>query len=668
MDLNSIRLNPEQKLAVDTINGALLIIAGAGSGKTGVITTRIANMLNHGIPQSNILALTFTNKAAREMEERVKTLTGKKLSNLTLSTFHAFGVKILREHYADMGFRPNFSIYDTNDQLSCLKEAARELKLKYEHPELMELSNLISGIKTERLSWDGTNDQHKPLFKEYEEHMRLYNAVDFDDLITLPIKLLEERQDILEKFQNKYRYIMVDEFQDTSLIQYKMLYLLASRYRNICCVGDDDQSIYSWRGANYGNILKYEEDFPEVKEIKLERNYRSTGTILKAANAVIANNTNRKLKELWTELSHNEMTIKHCLPEDDREEGEFIASTIASLRMQENMKYDQFGILIRTNSLCKAVEDALLSHNIPYTMSGGTSFFQRAEIRDIIAYLRVINNPDDDVNLMRIINTPRRGVGKKALETLVNTAQAKGLSLYSTLTDLMYDQNSGITPQLRAGLGEFMELIEDFKERFTEAEEENKKILAATAQELVEEIGYWDYLLQEHSNNDKVAKWKYDNIAMFIEFMSRWEKNSDNLEPTLQKYLNRITLVTRDENEEEAGKVNLMTIHASKGLEFDVVFLAGVERDIIPHARAVAEDPANMEEERRLFYVAITRARKKLFITSCMKRKQMREMIDSGPSPFLTEIPGDLLEEMEIEVEVEDPDEAKKYFARLPWK
>lgn len=664
MNLNSIRLNPEQKLAVDTINGALLIIAGAGSGKTGVITTRIANMLNHGIPQSNILALTFTNKAAREMEERVKSLTGKKLTNLTVSTFHAFGVRILRENFAEMGYRPNFSIYDTNDKMACLREAARELKLKYENPELMELANLFSSIKTERIGWDGSNDQHKALYHEYEDHMRIYNAVDFDDLIVKPIRLLEEREDIRERYQNKFRYIMVDEFQDTSMMQYKMLYLLGNRYRNICCVGDDDQSIYSWRGANYGNILQFEKDFPELLEIKLERNYRSTGTILKAANAVIANNTNRKLKELWTELSHNEMTIKHCLPEDDREEGEFIASTIASLRMQDHMKYDQFGILIRTNSLCKAVEDAMLSHNIPYTMSGGTSFFQRAEIRDIIAYMRVINNPDDDVNLMRVINTPRRGVGKKALETLVNLAQERGESLYSSLTALLFASDSGISNSLRVGLGEFMELIEDFRERF-----EDSKALAATAQELVEEIAYWDYLLHEHSNNDKIAKWKYDNIAMFIDFMDRWQKNPDNMNPTLQKWLNRITLVTRDEvDDDDAGKVNLMTIHASKGLEFDVVFLAGVERDIIPHARAVAEDPANMEEERRLFYVAITRARKKLFISSCMKRKQMREMIDSGPSPFLEEIPTDLLEEMEVEVEVEDPDEAKKYFARLPWK
>ena len=536
MDLSKLRLNPEQKLAVDTLNGPLLIIAGAGSGKTGVITSRIANMLNHGIPQSQILAMTFTNKAAREMEERVKSLTGKKLTNLTVSTFHAFGVKVLREHYADMGFRPNFSIYDTGDKISCLKEAARELKLKYENPELMELANLFGSIKTERQPWDNTIDQHKPLYREYEEHMRIYNAVDFDDLIVLPIRLMEERADILEQYQNRFRYIMVDEFQDTSTIQYRFLHLLANKYRNICCVGDDDQSIYSWRGANYGNILQFEQDYPELKEIKLERNYRSTGTILKAANAVIANNTNRKLKELWTEISHNEMTIKHSLPDDDKDEGDFIASTIASLRMKEHMKYDQFGILIRTNSLSKAIEDALLSNNIPYTMSGGTSFFQRAEIRDIIAYLRVINNPDDDVNLLRIINTPRRGIGKKALETLVEASQKRNESLYSCMTGLLFSGDENLPSKLKNGIAELVDLIEDFRDRFEES-----SALAATGVELVDEINYWDYLLQEHSSNDKVAKWKYDNITMFLDFMARWEKNPDNLEPTLQKWLNRIT-------------------------------------------------------------------------------------------------------------------------------
>ncbi len=388
-------------------------------------------------------------------------------------------------------------------------------------------------------------------------------------------------------------------------------------------------------------------------------------TILKAANAVIANNTNRKLKELWTELSHNEMTIKQSLPEDDREEGDNIADTILALKVKEGMKYDQFGILIRTNSLSKAIENALLARNIPYTMSGGTSFFQRAEIRDIIAYLRVISNPDDDVNLMRIINTPRRGIGKKALETLINMAQEQKQSLYSCLTALLYAQDSPISSRLRAGLAEFVELLEDFKDRFSEA-----GALAETSREFIEEINYWDYLLGEHSNNEKVAKWKYENICTFIDFMERWEHSPENLDPGLQKWLNRITLITRDEmDEEDTGKVNLMTIHASKGLEFDVVFLAGVEKDIIPHARAVAENPENIEEERRLFYVAITRARKKLFISSCLKRKQLREMIDSGPSPFLEEIPQDLMEALEEEEELEDSPEAiSQLFSRLPWK
>ncbi len=658
------KLNPEQKLAVDTVEGPLLIIAGAGSGKTGVITNRIAGMLESGIPQSNILALTFTNKAAREMEERVKEITGKKLSNLTLSTFHSFGVRILRENYRDLGFRANFSIYDTGDKIACLKEAARELDLQYEYPELVELGGLFSAVKTERCDWDGSNEQHKALYREYQDHLRLYNAVDFDDLITLPIKLLEERADILEKYNRRYQYVMVDEFQDTSLIQYKLLKLLAIKHRNLCCVGDDDQSIYSWRGANYDNILQFEVDFPERLEIKLERNYRSTGIILKAANALIANNTNRKAKELWTELSHNERTIKHCLPEDDREEAEFIASTIASLRAEENLKYDQFGILIRTNSLCKAIEENLLGHDIPYNVSGGTSFFQRSEIRDILAYLRVIHNPDDDVNLMRIINTPRRGIGKKALEILINLAQERRESLYSALSALLFSKDSPLGSTLRAGLGDLMEIIEDFRGRY-----EGSGTLGRTTIELVEEIGYWEYLRQEHSGNDKVAKWKYENINLFIEFMGRWERNPDNLEPTLQRWLNRITLITRDEvSEDEGGKVSLMTIHASKGLEFDVVFLAGVERDILPHARSVSEDPRNLEEERRLFYVAITRARRKLYISSCLKRRQLREVIESGPSPFLEEIPCDLLEPMEVEVVVEDEEQAKKYFSRLPWK
>ncbi|MBB6478739.1 ATP-dependent helicase [Spirochaeta isovalerica] len=664
VDTNKVRLNPEQKLAVDTIEGPLLIIAGAGSGKTGVITNRIVNMLNHGIPQSHILALTFTNKAAREMGERVKLITGKKLSNLTISTFHSFGLKVLKEKIGYLGYRNNFTIYDTGDKMACIKEAARELKLKYENPELMELSNLFSAIKTQRVMWDRTNDMHRELYNEYLDHMKLYNAVDFDDLIILPIKLFEESEEILNTFRKRYRYLMVDEFQDTSLIQYKFLNLLASESRNICCVGDDDQSIYSWRGANYENLVQFEKDYPELIEIKLERNYRSTGTILKAANAVIANNTNRKSKELWTELNHNEMTIKLNNPEDDREEGEFIADTIAMLRTRERIKYDQVGILIRTNNLTKAIEDALLAHNIPYTMSGGTSFFERREIRDIISYLKIINNPDDDINVLRAINVPRRGIGKKTLETLINLSQAKRCSLYSAITSVVYSSDAPVSDSIKGNLADFVELIDSYTNAFEEGQD-----LAGTAMELVEEIDYWAYLLQEHQKNDKVAKWKYDNVTMFIDFFRRWEKNPDNLDPSLSKWINRITLVTRDENQEDdSGKVNLMTIHASKGLEFDHVFLAGVEEDIMPHARSVAESEANIEEERRLFYVAITRARKSLFITYCRKRKQLRDIIEPKPSRFLEEIPSDLMEQMESEKEIENADEATEYFGRMPWK
>ncbi|RQW05950.1 MAG: AAA family ATPase [Calditrichaeota bacterium] len=664
VDTNKVRLNPEQKLAVDTIEGPLLIIAGAGSGKTGVITSRIVNMLNHGIPQSNILALTFTNKAAREMAERVKLMTGKKLSNLTISTFHSFGLKVLKEKIGHLGYRNNFTIYDTGDKIACIKEAGRELKLKYETPELMELSNLFSAIKTQRIIWDRTNDMHRELYNEYLDHMRLYNAVDFDDLIILPIKLFEESEEILNTYRKRYRYLMVDEFQDTSLIQYKFLNLLANESRNICCVGDDDQSIYSWRGANYQNIVQFEKDYPELIEIKLERNYRSTGTILKAANAVIANNTNRKDKELWTELDHNEMTIKMSNPEDDRDEGEFIADTIAMLRTRERIKYDQVGILIRTNNLTKAIEDALLAHNIPYTMSGGTSFFERREIRDIISYLKIINNPDDDINVLRAINVPRRGIGKKTLETLIDLSQAKRCSLYSAISSVVYSADAPVSDSIKGNLADFVELIDSYTNAFEEG-----KDLAETAMGLVEEIDYWAYLLQEHQKNDKIAKWKYDNVTMFIDFFRRWEKNPDNLDPSLSKWINRITLVTRDENQEDdSGKVNLMTIHASKGLEFDHVFLAGVEEDIMPHARSIAESEENIEEERRLFYVAITRARKSLFITYCQKRKQLRDIIEPKPSRFLEEIPSELMEQMESEEEIENSDEATEYFARMPWK
>ena len=417
LDLETLKkeLNPEQYRAVTTIDGPILIIAGAGSGKTRVITYRIAHMLDIGIPQSQILALTFTNKAAREMEERIKDLTGKKLQNLTVSTFHAFGVKILRQEITNLGWRENFSIYDETDRNSLIKETGRELGFTSDALDVYKIGNLFSNIKTGRKNWECANDMYKELYENYQSGLKLYNAVDFDDLIVLPIKIFKEFPEVLEKYRSRYKYIMIDEFQDTSHQQYEFMHLLADK--NVAVVGDDDQSIYSWRGADYQNIINFEKDFQGMKEIRLEQNYRSTETILAAANGVISHNTNRKDKKLWSG-NNSGKPIEIFMPENETDEASFIAESIQGISMEEKLKYDQFGVLMRANTQSRAIEEAFLEANIPYTMSGGTSFFQRKEIKDIISYLRVIANHDDDVNLIRIINVPRRGIGRATLEML----------------------------------------------------------------------------------------------------------------------------------------------------------------------------------------------------------------------------------------------------------
>ena len=639
MDLEH-KLNPQQCLTARETEGAFLVIAGAGSGKTRTITYRIANMLDKGIPQSAILALTFTNKAAREMADRVKELVGRKLPMLTVSTFHAFGVKVLRESIGHLGFKENFSIYDQTDKMALIKETARSLKIDPADLNLYDLANLFSDIKTGRDIWDADTRQYRPIYNEYNELLKLYNAVDFDDLIVLPIKLFKEHPDVLEKYRKRYRYIMVDEFQDTSKIQYDLVYLLAKESRNICVVGDDDQSIYSWRGANYENIIQFEKDFPEVKEIKLEQNYRSTGTILDAANSIIAHNKKRKKKNLWSKSGEGN-PIELCYPDNEIKEAQFIAETITLLRVQEDLPYDSFGILVRTNSLTTPIEDALLMEGIPYAVSGGQSFFQRKEIKDIIAYLRVITNPDDDISLMRIINTPRRGIGKKALEQITELGKKEKCSVFSALQKLEKYED-------------FVNMITVYKGKFLSG-----KNLAATLTSLVEELGYWDYLVMEYQKNEKEVKWKYKNILTFISLLDRWEQENEE-EESIYSYLNKITLITRDDDQDsEGGKVGLMTIHAAKGLEFKVVFLAGCEDAIIPHARALEEDPANIEEERRLFYVAVTRAMDKLYITSCKMRRHLRDSVICIPSRFLEEIPAELIQNGD-EGKEESPEEAER--------
>lgn len=723
------QLNKEQFEAVTTFEGPLLIIAGAGSGKTRVITYRMAHMLDNNIPQSQILALTFTNKAAREMEERIKELTGRKLQNLTVSTFHAFGVRILRQDIDKLGWRSNFSIYDETDRNQLIKETGRELGFSADALDVYKIGNLFSNIKIGRWDWQSANDQYKKLYEEYQAGLKLYNAVDFDDLITLPLKLFREFPDVLAKYRERYKYIMVDEFQDTSIQQYQFMHALADK--NVAVVGDDDQSIYSWRGANYENIKMFERDFPDVKEIRLEQNYRSTETILAAANGVISHNTNRKDKSLWSGNGSGR-PIEIYMPENEAAEADFVSETIQSICMTEQRKYDDFGVLIRANTLSRALEESFLENNIPYTMSGGTSFYQRKEIKDVISYLRVIANHDDDINLLRIINTPRRGLGRKAIEDISAVAKEHDCSLWTAIQALLAaeasdeeddgDQNSlfdlneaggtasgdnssgtwnGSVKELfeaaandknfdaaeysgkkaefepvfsapfdapailnaktRAELSAFVYFIEKHRQSMLSGKGLAKKVRA-----MVDEIDYWSYLISEYQKNEKAARYKFLNIESLVNSIEIWENDPDNFDSGLFAYLNRITLLSRDDMDDDSdkGKVNLMTIHASKGLEFPVVFIVGCEDGIIPHARSLEDGEGNIEEERRLFYVAITRAQQKLFLSSCRHRRKMQSVVECTPSPFLDEIPANLVEYHEPQTEVSN-DMAQQILERM---
>ncbi|MDR0447137.1 MAG: UvrD-helicase domain-containing protein, partial [Treponema sp.] len=601
-------LNGPQLEAVRTLEGPLLIIAGAGSGKTRVITYRIAEMLKSGIPQYAILALTFTNKAAREMENRVKELTGKKLQSLTVSTFHAFGVKILREEIEVLGYRKNFSIYDETDRTELIKETLQECRMGSD-ANLYNLGQLFSNIKTGRFTWRnapgiaGTAGQMQEavnferVYKEYQHSLKVFNALDFDDLLVLPITIFNEYPEILEKYRSRYRYIMVDEFQDTSLIQYRLLRLLALGQRdkrqldrgdrppNVCVVGDDDQSIYSWRGANYENLVMFEKDFPGAKEIKLEQNYRSTTTILEAANGVISHNTNRKEKTLWSGNTGGKAVEAHY-PEDENDEGDFIANKIREHMLNEGLDYDAFGVLLRTNSLTRTIEAAFLESNIPYKVSGGQSFFQRKEIKDILSYLRVIANTNDDINLLRIINTPRRGIGKGAVQTISELARRNKTCLWDAMIRLCHgpaefslggsSTESPLSQKTKAEIETFMDLIKGFRDQILTRNRQGN--LAEQVRNLTDKINYWPYLIAEFSKNEKIARWRFANIEYLIQSIETWEKDPDNFDIGLYAWLNRVSLITsNDDREDNKGKVNLSTIHAAKGLEFPVVFIAGAE-------------------------------------------------------------------------------------------
>jgi DNA helicase-2/ATP-dependent DNA helicase PcrA len=491
-------------------------------------------------------------------------------------------------------------------------------------------------VKTGRKDWANDADGYEKIYHEYQAALKAYNAVDFDDLIGLPIRVFEAFPEAREAYRDQFRYIMIDEFQDTSLQQYRLMRLLSRD--NICVVGDDDQSIYSWRGANFENIINFEKDWPGRKEITLYRNYRSTTTILDAANSVIQNNSNRKPKDL---VSPNEggAMIEIYAPESEIEEGEFIARAIKEIKLKDKLRYDQFGVLIRTNALTRHLEEAFLAAQVPYRVTGGTSFFQRKEIKDVISYLRVIANPEDDVNLIRIANVPRRGIGRRSLELLSDVAKRYSSSMRAAMQRVRSDPDLEFPERTRQDIDSFLSLLEFFREEF-----KGRRNLSLKVRKLVDTIDYWGYLVSENQHNEKAAKWKFLNVESLIQGIDTWEKDPDNLEPTLYAWLNRISLITRDDqDEDDSGKVNLTTIHAAKGLEYEVVFIAGCEDGIIPHARALEEGDGNVEEERRLFYVAITRARQRLLITACRRRRRNAMPVDCVPSPFLAEIPEELL-------------------------
>lgn len=653
LDLASL-LNPEQYKAASQIEGPELIIAGAGSGKTRMITYRIAYMLSKGIDQSEILALTFTNKAAKEMAERVRDTVGKKLERLTTTTFHSFGLGLLKMYIQYLGYRNDFTLYDENDNISLIKNCIVTLGYQLSDYNVHSLRDFFSQYKTGRIPLPDKGSAVREIYDEWLLTQKAYNVVDFDDLIILPIKIFEKKPEILLNVQLRWRYIMVDEFQDTSLLQYKLVSMIASKYRNIAVVGDDDQSIYSWRGANYQNIVNFEKDFPERKEYRLERNYRSSGNILSAANALIIHNKERKDKKLWTESGDGaSISIKrHTTGE---EEAMWIATEIRKLMRENHYCLNDFGVLVRTNSLMNTLETTFVESQLPVCVSGGSSFFDRKEIRDMLCFLKILVNESDDNSLLRIINTPRRGIGRTTVEKLRRYADDHNTTLHIALEEL--SASTDFRESTRNALQDFVKLIHKWMGMTGRPERLIETILADT--------GYEAMVREEFPDSDKAVAFKMRGIHFLTERMNTYIKEHPGT--TLRDYLRSVSIIGDDSKDDEL-KISLMTMHASKGLEFKIVFLAGIEDHIIPSARALEEDSRNIDEERRLFYVAITRAKEKLFINYADTRRDRegKEKIVL-PSRFLEEIPNTLFknEEKTQEETLQDNINSAKSFLEM---
>lgn len=628
------QLNDRQREAVLHGEGPLLILAGAGSGKTRVLTYRIAYLIKErGVFPGNILAITFTNKAANEMKERIDHLLDGNIEDLWIGTFHSVCVRILRKFIDKIGYSRSFSIYDRDDQITLLKECIKELNLNKDIYKESAILSLISSLKDKQIDPDTYTNQHYnefynrnvgEIYALYEKRLKANNALDFDDLIVKTVKLFKSDPEVLDYYQRKFKYIFVDEFQDTNKIQYELVKLLSDRYRNICVVGDPDQSIYRWRGADITNILNFEKDFEDGCTILLEQNYRSTQNILTVANHVIKNNLSRKEKNLWTNNEEGQRVAVECLL-DEREEANYVVNKIEKL-LGEGYKPKDFAILYRTNAQSRTFEEILVKRNIPYKIVGGLRFYDRKEIKDILAYLRLIQNSADDLSLKRIANVPKRGIGNATIEKVEAYAGQVGESMYKVLLEI--DEIPNLSTRAKSNLRFFVNMINQFMVMSKEMG------IKDFIEEVINEVGYIKELEQDSSIE---AQTRLDNIREFLSVAVDFEVN--NPDGTLEDFLANISLLSDvDKTEDVDNAVTLLTVHSAKGLEFPVVFMVGMEEGLFPISRAL-EDEEELEEERRLCYVAITRAERLLFITYAKLRTIYGNINYTLPSRFLDEIP-----------------------------
>lgn len=655
--MNLDTLNPAQREAVEKTEGPVLILAGAGSGKTKVLTTRIAYLIeDKGVQAPNILAITFTNKAANEMRERVEQNIGPETKDMWISTFHSCCVRILRKDINKIGYNRSFVIYDSADQVTLVKDCLKELNLSDKVFEPKAVISAISGAKDKLYTPKQFKDINMAdnrmvkiadIYALYQDRLKRNSALDFDDLILKTVELFKANDEVLAYYRSRFRYIMVDEYQDTSKAQYELIKLLAREHQNICVVGDDDQSIYGWRGADIRNILEFEKDYDNVHVVKLEQNYRSTQVILDAANKVISNNIERKRKKLWSEKKEGEL-IKIQLTGSEIEEADFIADSIAQIARKENRPYKDFAVLYRANAQARPVEDALNRSQIPYNIYGGTKFYERKEIKDLLAYLRVIQNPQDDISIKRIINVPRRGIGLRTIEKIEDRANLKQESIYSVLIDI--ETNSDISTKARASISGFVDIIGTLR-TIKEVYPVSKLI-----EKVLDTTGYMDELVEIRNKNEKdltgkgeEAQDRIDNLIEFISIALEFESSNDDTyeNKDLETFLTSIALTSESNDEEDNDRVSLMTIHTSKGLEFPVVFLTGMEEGLFPISRAIKSmSDSQIEEERRLCYVGITRAKEELYMSLTEKRTLYGKTNVAIASRFMEELPEECIERL----------------------